>query len=354
MNDHADLELIAAFREGLLDQAAGEWVGRHLSGCTSCAQHQSALDEVTVRLAEAPELPLPPVLARRLDAVLAAEVAAAEVAAAGAAAAEDAATETAATGPAAAETSAGERDARQARQVHRAPPERAGSRSARREPARRERAGREPARRERAGREPARRERAGHEPARRERAGRSVMAIALRPLAAAASICLLAGGGYLLAHTFTQHSPVASTSARSAGKQQGRSGAALSPRMPMHGQSVPAAKAVVVVRSGTTYQRVNLGAQAAAVARRYAAKIPSPAKVGNIPVQPFRISPSLSGCLLRVTGGIQPLVVDMAAYQGHQAMVIIAPGSSRARGHVWVVDRVCSASSGDVIATSGL
>ena len=109
MNDHADLELIAAFREGLLDQAAGEWVGRHLSGCTSCAQHQSALDEVTVRLAEAPELPLPPVLARRLDAVLAAEVAAA-----GAAAAEDAATETAATGPAAAETSAGERDARRA------------------------------------------------------------------------------------------------------------------------------------------------------------------------------------------------------------------------------------------------
>ena len=122
----------------------------------------------------------------------------------------------------------------------------------------------------------------------------------------------------------------------------------------MHGQSVPAAKAVIVVRSGTTYQRVKLGAQAAAVAKRYAAKIPSPAKVGNIPVQPFRISPSLSGCLLRVTGGIQPLVVDMAAYQGHQAMVIIAPGSSRARGHVWVVDPVCSASSGDVIATSGL
>ena len=86
MNDHADLELIAAFREGLLDRAASEWVGRHLSGCASCAQHRSALDEVTVRLAEAPELPLPPVLARRLDAVLAAEVAAA-----GAAAAENAA-----------------------------------------------------------------------------------------------------------------------------------------------------------------------------------------------------------------------------------------------------------------------
>jgi len=315
MNDHADLELIAAFREGLLDQAAGEWVARHLSGCASCAHRRSALDEVTVRLAEAPALPLPPVLARRLDAVLAAEVAAA-----GAAATENTA-EDAATGTAAAETSAGsrERRARQARQVHRAPPERAGSR-----------------------------------PAGRERAGRGVMAIGLRPLAAAASICVLAGGGYLLAHTLTQHSPVASTSARTAGKQQGRSGAALSPRMPMHGQSVPAAKAVIVVRSGTTYQRVNLGAQAAAVAKRYAAKIPSPDKAGSIPVQRSRISPSLPGCLLRVTGGIQPLVVDMAAYQGHHAMVIIAPGSSRARGHVWVVDPVCSASSGDVIATSGL
>jgi hypothetical protein len=330
MNDHADLELIAAFREGLLDRAASEWVGRHLSGCASCAQHRSALDEVTLRLAEAPELPLPPVLARRLDAVLAAEVAAA-----GAAAAENAA-EDSATGTAAVETSAASRERHplQARQVHLAPPERAGSGSARRDRAARDRAGRGPAR--------------------RERAGRGVMAIAMRPLAAAASICLLAGGGYLLAHTFTQHSPVAPTSARSGGKQQGRSGAALSPRMPMHGQWVPAAEAVIVVRSGTTYQRVKLGAQAAAVAKRYAAKIPSPAKAGNIPVQPFRISPSLSGCLLRVTGGIQPLVVDMAAYQGHQAMVIIAPGSSRARGHVWVVDPVCSASSSDVIATSGL
>ena len=340
MNDHADLELIAAFREGLLDRAASEWVGRHLSGCASCAQRGSALDEVTVRLAEAPELPMPPVLARRLDAVLAAEVAAAEAATAARAAAESAAKEAAA-----AETSVGFASGTHYRPGRSTVRHLSGPGLGRLVVTRPGVTGpgvTGPGKR------------AGRGPARRERAGRGVMAIAMRPLAAAASICLLAGGGYLLVHTFTQHSPVAPTSARSAGKQQGRSGAALSPRMPMHGQSVPAAKAVIVVRSGTNYQRVKLGAQAAAVAKRYAGKIPSPDKVGNIPMQPFRISPSLSGCLLRVTGGIQPLVVDMAAYQGHQAMVIIAPGSSRARGHVWVVDPVCSASSGDVIATSGL
>ena len=70
------------------------------------------------------------------------------------------------------------------------------------------------------------------------------------------------------------------------------------------------------MHSGTAYQHGQLGAQAAAVAKRYAGKIPSPGKAGNIPMQPLRISPSLSGCLLRVTGGSQPLVVDMAAYQG--------------------------------------
>src|SRR5260370_32239906 len=73
MSEHADLELIAAFHEGLLDRAAGDRLARHLSGCAVCTQRQAALDDVTARLAAAPPPPLPPGLAERLDAALAAQ-----------------------------------------------------------------------------------------------------------------------------------------------------------------------------------------------------------------------------------------------------------------------------------------
>src|SRR6266498_5634549 len=75
MNDHADFDLIAAFREGLLDQESGELVGHHLGSCALCAERRAALDEVTTRLADDPTPPLPPQLAQRLDAALAAEIA---------------------------------------------------------------------------------------------------------------------------------------------------------------------------------------------------------------------------------------------------------------------------------------
>ncbi len=75
MNDHADLDLIAAFREGLLDPATSERVGRHIDGCATCASRKAALDEVTSLLAQAPTPALPQQVAHRLDAALAAEIA---------------------------------------------------------------------------------------------------------------------------------------------------------------------------------------------------------------------------------------------------------------------------------------
>jgi hypothetical protein len=276
MNEHADLDLIAAFREGLLDRAGGDRVGRHLSDCAACAQRQAALDEVTARLAQAPAPPMPPALARRLDAALAAEVAAAK------AAAEI---------PAVAANAAGEQRQQRTGHGHRADHSRAG-----RDRAGHKRAGRAPAGRQPTGRGPAGRERAD-----RERSVRGLIATTLRPLAVAASVCLLVGGGYLLVHSFTQNS--ANPPVTAAGSPSAKSGSALSPRRPMIAPQNPTAGAAVVyVHSGTRYEPGQLRAQATAVARVHADEV-VPGKAGDTTVKPSGQNSSLSGCVQRVTGG---------------------------------------------------
>ncbi len=333
MNDHADLELIAAFREGLLDPAAGHRIGRHLSGCATCARRQAALDEVTARLADTPRPPLPSALAQRLDAVLAAETAAAE-------AAGDA---EAATGTAISQTVRGSGEPRH-------PLARHGRRVAR-ERARRDQAvngpGREYSGHGRSGRGAITRERSG-----RDRSGHGVLTIALRPLAAAAAVCLLAGGGYLLVRSVTQNSPVATSSAPAAGKKQNKSGAALSPRLQMSGRPVAPAEAFAVVHSKTAYRPGQLRAQALSVAQRQGWVL-SGGKVGEMPMEGLGGSPSLQGCLRQATHDQQPLLVDVASYQGRPAMIIIATESGGAVGHVWVVKLGCSSANGEVIAKSG-
>ena len=329
MNDHADLELIAAFREGLLDPAAGERIGRHLSGCAACAQRQAALDEVTTRLADAPLPPLPPALTQRLDAVLAAETAAVVAGAA--------------TGTASNETagSSGERRQHLARHFHRLAREQAGRDRAVNGPGGHSGQGR-------SGHGPAGRQQSG-----RDRSGHSVLAIAFRPLAAVASVCLLAGGAYLLVRAVTHHSPPATSSPPAAGRQQNRSGAALSPRVQMSGRQVAPAEAFAVVHSNTLYQRGRLPAQALSVVQRYGSKVLSPGRVGDMPMEGLGGNSSLQGCLRQVTHGQQPLLVDMARYQGRPAMVIIATESGGAVGQVWVVSPGCSSTNGEVMATSG-
>ncbi len=314
MNDHVDIGLIAAFREGLLEPAAGDRVGRHLSGCAACAQRQAALEQVTARLAEAPSPRLPPELGRRLDAALAAEIADCE-----------------------AVMDIGDGRRPRARRANRPARERVG----------RERAWHRPAGREPAGHGLGSRERSG-----RQRPSRGVMATALRPLAAAASVCLLAGGGYLLVRSVTQNSPGAPSSAAAAGKQRAKSGAALAPRVPMSGQPSRSAEAFTIVGSGTNYLPPQLRVQALSVAQRYGGTVPSAGKTGEMPMQPSRANPSLPGCLHRVTGGQQPLLVDMARYDGRSAIVIIATESGDAVGRLWVVGMGCSSADGEVITTS--
>lgn len=334
MTEHADLELIATFHEGLLDPAATGRVGRHLAECAACAQRAATLTEVTTLLSGSAVPPVPAHVAQRLDAVLAAEIAAAR-AAAGAAALAGTSAAVSATQTAAESTFAG-----QPRTA--AGDEGTGERGT-------------PPTYRRRGRT---RGRAGH-----ERAARGWMTTLARPLAAAAAVCLLAGGGYLLLRTSTSTPTATSAGASAPRKQPPPAGSALTPRQPQAAREAPGgtgasgaegpAAAVLVVYSRTDYQAARLRTQAAAVLRVYQAAIPAAGQAGIGTAQPFG-SPALSACLREVAAGRPRLLVDMATYQGHPATVIIAPGTGGRSGHVWVVSPGCSAPAHHVVADAGL
>jgi hypothetical protein len=120
----------------------------------------------------------------------------------------------------------------------------------------------------------------------------------------------------------------------------------------------------LVTESGTRYQRATLASQArsqvAAAARQLgSATAPSSAAPASSPVtssasaSSSRVTSSaptaqLRGCVLRVTGGVPPRLVDRATYQGTPAYVIVS--STR----VWVVSLGCTAATPQVIAAEPL
>jgi hypothetical protein len=334
VNGHADLELIAAFREGLLDQASGQRVGRHLAGCAMCALRAVAITEVTARLAGEPVPPLPGHVASRLDAALAAEIAATTAGLAATAAG---------TGPSAgAGNSPGTGSA--GRETFVAVP------GARRKHA----AGSRPPAAAPGGRRPGRRRRAGP-----DRAAHGLVAVLTRPMAAVAAVCLLAGGGYLLLRSGTpQYAGTASPAPGTAHAPRAAAGSALTPSKQNLAGAAPGANrapsrasAVLMVQSGTRYLPASLSAQAAATLARYQGAIPTAGQAGIGAAQPFG-SPDLLACLQQVAAGRVRLLVDTATYQGQPATVIIAPAAGGQRGHVWVVTPACGASPHEIVSST--
>ncbi|GAA3054976.1 hypothetical protein GCM10020229_78480 [Kitasatospora albolonga] len=74
--DHPDVDLLADLAEGLTDPAPAAELRAHLAGCPECTDTLAALDEVSELLGSLPAEELPPEVAGRLDAALAAEAAA--------------------------------------------------------------------------------------------------------------------------------------------------------------------------------------------------------------------------------------------------------------------------------------
>jgi hypothetical protein len=159
-----------------------------------------------------------------------------------------------------------------------------------------------------------------------------------------AVVCLvLAGFGFLLSRTGSSDSSSAESSGSSAqhalnsaaaGSSAAEPGSA---RQPLGGVSGEPA-AFTVTDSGTRYDRATLARQVEARLRAPA----SSAAAGHAP------SSGLRGCVLHVTGGSTPALVDQGSYQGTGAYVIASAS------HVWVVGLACTAAKPELVVSAPL
>ena len=329
MRPHVGAKTLARYRQGDLTARRNARIGAHLARCARCRARSEDLAGVTTLLASVHPPPIPQHLTARIQAALATEAA-----------------------------------TRAARPGEQARPEKVAAAAAP--------AGTEPGGTGPAGTGPAAN---GHHPrqetprhGRRPRLPRLGPAVALRALAAAAAVVLLAGGVYEL----TQHG-ANSTSSSSAGSpaagpgvpapaRQSRGAPAAGPALPYQHAGGPAS--ITAVMSGTDYTRGNLSGQVAAqLARsgRSAAaaganaagpeQTHSPAAVpggraatfGDIPV------PALAGCVNRIAAGGRVLLVDVARYQGEPATIIVTQPAAGGPEQIWVVGPGCSASRSDLL-----
>lgn len=192
--------------------------------------------------------------------------------------------------------------------------------------------------------------------ARRRAAGRSRQRLRSRSLLAVASVvaCLvLAGLGYGLSRGTSGPSRLSPAAGAAAGSSAARdstaaAGPSYTPQAGAPAAPVPAASAGAgasfrVTASGTGYQRSTLAGQVRVVLSHENTK-PSGAEVPGARSATGSASP-LYGCVLHLTGGQSPLLVDRATYQGQAAYIVAS--SSR----VWVVGLGCTAAKPELIVS---
>jgi hypothetical protein len=93
-----------------------------------------------------------------------------------------------------------------------------------------------------------------------------------------------------------------------------------------------------VTARGDVYQKSNLGAQVRE-------RLTAPQGTATASAGAGEPSSALVGCVLRVTGGAAPSLVDEATYAGEPVYVIAVPS------HVWVVGRGCTATDPELITS---
>lgn len=308
MRGHADAETLAAFREELLSRRKAARVSAHLAACPRCAARDAQLAGVTGLLSRTAAPPIPDALTARIEAALAAE-AAARSATAGAAA------------PAA------------------ATPGGAGHNGTRGP--------------------------GGHWAG---RPARDRSRLALRVAAVTAAVAVVAGGGYGVSRLLSA-SPENTTgaSASGAGAPAIKSHRALphmsagGMRSPVSGPFGGGSKSTVlarVVTSGTNYQPARLAAQASAVLAEFglnahASARPAPT-VAAPQNRPTILFPDLPACVTHEAAGQHPLLVDVAQYQGHPALIVVLPAVTGGRPRALVIAPGCTATTAHVLATATL
>jgi hypothetical protein len=325
---HADAATVAAFREELLSARKAAQVSAHLAACPRCAALETQLAEVTTVLSGATAPPMPDVLTARIQAALAAEAAARATDApplAAAAAGAGAAVPGAAGQNGSPGTNGQDRTRRAARS-------RTGWR--------------------------------GH--------GRSWLA--LRVAAVTAAVAVIAGGGYGVAQLLTG-SPAVTGAASRAPSASGGAAPNIKvkgpvPRVSAGGfNAAPASGpasgtgssagtfAPLVISSGTNYQPATLAAQASTVLARLARSAHSSARPGPTlaPRQnQASLFPRLQSCLIHIANGQHPLLVDLARYQGHPALVVVLPSANGGQPRALVLAPGCNSTTAHVLATATL
>jgi hypothetical protein len=307
---HVDEQTLAAFRENLLPKRKTARVAAHLSSCPRCAEIDAQLAAVTAILARTPAPPMPPSLAARLDAALAAEIARSAMDASP----SDAASPATAASPAGAPAPGGP--------AGRRAPVAAG--------------------RDATGRRPGR--------------GRAPWRLSPRLAAAAAAVVLVAGGGYAIVRAVSGGNTTAPSGSSGASVGSGALGepSAIT-RPPAAAPEAGVRGGLPLIASGTNYRAGQLPAQVSAALKGYPApgRSPGPARAASPGVaQPA--FPHLAACVSHLAGGQRPRLVDIARYDARPAAVIVVPVPGSAMVRVWVVGPGCSAHGGDVIARFSL
>jgi hypothetical protein len=176
--------------------------------------------------------------------------------------------------------------------------------------------------------------------------------VALRVLAPAAGVVLLAAGGYGLSRIGgSSTSSVAAGSETASAASSAHAGAAAVPSSAATSrpEAAPAREAPLtfdVVTSTTHYQRATLQQQLARELQRHARGLAGPQELAPA---------SVEGCVVLVTRGIRPgtlVLVEKARYEGQPANVIVA--ASGQRDAAWVTTPACSPGSHYVLDTTTL
>jgi hypothetical protein len=184
-----------------------------------------------------------------------------------------------------------------------------------------------------------------------------------------AGLVVIAGIGYGISRTSG-----ATYSSSSAASSSGESSAVAAPAAPAGSASGTSAAAggflgaspqFVVTVSGTKYQAATLAAQVRArlatpsprASAAASSHVPGPAKTSSAASSaPDTASAAgtraptsaLRGCVLHLTGGQPPRLVDQATYRGTPAYVIASSS------HVWVVGLGCTATNAELITSVAL
>jgi hypothetical protein len=293
---HLDTDVLAEFRAGLITGRRGARITAHLGGCERCTALDEQLAGIRSLLASVPAPALPDSVAQRLDTVLAAEVA--------------------------------QRNA-------------AGRAAARGEAAPADQA-------ERAGGDGIRESSAPRRPG----GNRGFRLLALRVLAPAAAVVVLAAGAYGLSQLDLGSTSSSATSSTAGGAARTAAGAGAESAGHVNAPAAVPSKAGAVPRgiaradfSLVTGQR-NL--TRANLAQQVRAMLLVPASARRTQTPP----PQLGGCVAKLAGADTLVLVESVHFEGRPATLIVARTGANDTAFIAAPD--CSATVRDVLATATL